>query len=334
MKDSHLNAWSEGRIAGHSLPSVPQIEVIGTRLKSYRWGMRSYLAKTQSEEALGGRSEGDMCINGCRINAFLMAFLRHFYEHFDVVKESGQFRFWSEANSMRKAAYVVAGIFLAVMISLCTLGAQGQSTFGNIRGTVSDSTGAAVPGAKATLHSVDQSDVHSTVSDNAGEFVFENLNPGRYVLQVDEQGFAETKLNGLVLEARQSLRVPVTLTVSTQNTTVEVNATAEAINTEDASISDSKSNSLITELPLNNRATTTSPLGALSVSPNVQQDSSGNVAVDGASYSMTNYSVDGISTDNVRQNGPLNDAYPSQEGIAAVKVTAFNNSAEFSQVAT
>ncbi len=47
---------------------------------------------------------------------------------------------------------------------------------------------------------------------------------------------------------------------------------------------------------------------------------------------MVNYSVDGISTTNVRQNGALADAYPSQEGIAAVKITSFNNSAEFSQV--
>jgi len=232
-----------------------------------------------------------------------------------------------------KQAMRVAVIFLAAVFAVCPVGMLGQSTFGSLRGTVSDSTGATVPGAKATLRSVDQSDVHTAVSDNSGEFVFENLNPGRYVLSVTEQGFAETNLTGIVLEARQSLRVPVTLAISAQATTVEVNATAEAINTEDASISDNKSNALITQLPLNNRATTTSPLGALAVSPNVQQDSSGNIAVDGASSSMTNYSVDGISTANVRQNGPLQDAYPSQEGIAAVKVTAFNNSAEFSQVA-
>jgi hypothetical protein len=45
-----------------------------------------------------------------------------------------------------------------------------------------------------------------------------------------------------------------------------------------------------------------------------------------------NFSVDGISTANVRQNGALQDAYPSEEGIAAVKVTSFNNSAEFFQM--
>ncbi|MGA8273642.1 MAG: carboxypeptidase regulatory-like domain-containing protein, partial [Candidatus Sulfotelmatobacter sp.] len=76
----------------------------------------------------------------------------------------------------------------------------------------------------------------------------------------------------------------------------------------------------------------TSPLASVALSPNVQQDSSGNLALGGASSSMVNFSVDGISTANVRQNGALQDAYPSQEGIAEVRVTSFNNSAEFSQV--
>ena len=47
---------------------------------------------------------------------------------------------------------------------------------------------------------------------------------------------------------------------------------------------------------------------------------------------MVGYSVDGISTANVRQNGALQDAYPSSEGIAELKVTAFNNNAEFAQI--
>jgi hypothetical protein len=134
------------------------------------------------------------------------------------------------------------------------------------------------------------------------------------------------------VEARQDLRLSSTLNVATDATTVQVSAGADQINTENATISDSKTNIEMTQLPLNNRATTTSPLGALGLSPNVQTDSSGNIALGGASSSMINFSVDGISTANVRQNGALQDAYPSQEGLAGVKVTAFNNSAEFSQV--
>jgi len=151
-------------------------------------------------------------------------------------------------------------------------------------------------------------------------------------LTAHHDGFSDAVIGSVSLQARQGLRVPITLTIAAQATSVEVNATADQINTENATLSDSKDNQMITELPLNNRATTTSPLGALTLSPNVQQDSSGNIALGGASSSMVNFSVYGISTANVRQNGALQDAYPSQEGIAAVQVTSFNNNAEFSQV--
>jgi len=211
-------------------------------------------------------------------------------------------------------------------------GVLAQSTFGSIRGVTTDNTGAQIPAAAVVLRSVDQSTTRSAVSDDTGAFVFENVKPGKYTLAVGHSGFALTNLNGIVLEARQDLRVKVTLQVAAEGTSVDVTAGPDQIDTEDASISDSKNNALITQLPLNNRASTTSPLGALALSANVQQDSSGYIALGGASSSMVNFSVDGISTANVRQNGALQDAYPSQEGIAAVKVTAFNNSAEFSQV--
>jgi hypothetical protein len=86
-------------------------------------------------------------------------------------------------------------------------------------------------------------------------------------------------------------------------------------------------------MPLNFRAQTTSPLAALALSPSIITDSQGNIQVGGATYSMTGFSVDGISTANVTSNGSLLNAYPSSEGLAELKVTAFNNSAEFSQVA-
>jgi hypothetical protein len=213
-----------------------------------------------------------------------------------------------------------------------TYSARAQSTFGSIRGTVQDESGAVLPGTVVTVHSLDENFERQITTDDAGNFVAENLKPGHYKLTVHHDGFADSIVSSTSLEARQDLRIPVKMEVASQATVVEVNAGQEQVNTENGTISDSKDNQLITQLPLNNRATTTSPLGALSLSPNVQQDSSGNIALGGASSSMVNFSVDGISTANVRQNGALQDAYPSQEGIAAVKVTSFNNSAEFSQV--
>ena len=229
----------------------------------------------------------------------------------------------------RRTAILGGGLLLFATVAPYT---QAQSTFGSIRGTVADSTGAVVAGATATLRSVEQGNTATTTSDSSGSFVFQNLRPGQYTLLVTEAGFAETSLQPFSVDSRQDLRLPVVMSVEATADKVEVTAGAEQINTEDASIADSKNNQLITQLPLNNRASTTSPLGALTLSANVQQDSNGYIALGGASSSMVNFSVDGVSTVNVRQNGALQDAYPSQEGIAAVKVTAFNNSAEFSQV--
>src|ERR1700761_3310972 len=231
---------------------------------------------------------------------------------------------------MLLAGYRKLCVLLALAGSVLVAGAQ--STMGSLRGLVNDATGAAIPDASAALRSVDQNSVSTVTSDNTGSFVFENLKPGHYVLTVTHDGFAPTTVKDITLDARQDLRVPATLNVSAQTTSIDVTTGPDQINTEDATIADSHNNAMIMQLPLNNRASTTSPLGALTLSASVQQDSSGYVALGGASSSMVNFSVDGVSTANVRQNGALQDAYPSQEGIAAVKVTAFNNSAEFSQV--
>ena len=224
----------------------------------------------------------------------------------------------------------------AATLVLCVLGfnvsACAQSTFGTIVGVVHDTTQAVVPGASVKVQGLGDNSVRTTASDENGSFEFVNLKPGNYALSAQAQGFAEFQVPSTELNARQTLRIDVTLGIKSQSQTVEVADTVAVINTENGIISDSKDNRQITELPLNNRATTTSPLAALSLSPNVQQDSSGNIALGGASSAMVNFSVDGISTANVRQNGALQDAYPSQEGISAVSVTSFNNSAEFSQV--
>ena len=223
-------------------------------------------------------------------------------------------------------------VCLAWFAVFCCLGAHAQSTFGSVRGTVQDATGAGIPGTQIVLHSMDENTDRTVASDASGDFILENVKPGKYSLRARHDGFAETVVSGISVDARQDLRVAATMKVAAQSQTVEVEAGSAQVNTENATLSDNVTNIEMTQLPLNNRATTTSPMGSIAISPNVQTDSSGNIALGGASSSMVNYSVDGISTANVRQNGALQDAYPSQEGIAAVKVTAFNNSAEFSQV--
>jgi len=221
----------------------------------------------------------------------------------------------------------------ATMLSAILLPAGvAQSTFGTILGTVQDATGAVIPGATLTAQSLDENDVRTTTSGSSGEFVFQNLKAGHYKVIIRKSGFADSVVLSATLEARQELRLPVALNVASGSTTVEVSADAALTNTENGTINDTISHEDITQLPINSRSVSSSPLAALAVSPEVTRDSQGNVAVGGATAAQTGFSVDGISTANVRYNGARQDTYPSLESIAEMKVTAFDNNAEFAQI--
>jgi hypothetical protein len=189
-----------------------------------------------------------------------------------------------------------------------------------------------VPQVQITLHNVDENtDVPPSVTAT-GNFLFENLKPGHYRLTGAKEGFAIAVVDKVELAARQDIRLDLKFAVAATSQQIEVTAAAVAVNTENATLSDSKINTDITQLPINSRSVSSSPLAALAVSPSVTTDSQGNIAVGGATSSQTGFSVDGISTANVRFNGALQDAYPSMENIAEMKVTAFNNNAEFAQI--
>jgi Carboxypeptidase regulatory-like domain len=227
-----------------------------------------------------------------------------------------------------------SGVLAVLFALLCVSGTRldAQSTFGSIRGTVEDSSGAAIPDTQITLHSIDENTDRTVTSDATGSYAFENVLANRYSIRARHDGFAETVVGGITLAARQDLRYTLQMKISQQATTVEVTSSANQINTENGVIGDSKGTSDIGQLPLNFRASTTSPLAALATSSNVQQDSQGNIALGGATSNMIGFSVDGISTTNVFNSAAGANPYPSPEGIAELKVTAFNNNAEFSQV--
>jgi len=182
------------------------------------------------------------------------------------------------------------------------------------------------------LHSLDENSSVTALSDDHGNFEFENLKPGHYTVTAAKEGFASATVSKLELVSRQTLRVDITLSIAAQAQTVEVADAASSVNTENATLADSKGNTDITQLPINSRSVSSSPLAALAVSASVTTDSQGNIAVGGATAAQVGFSVDGISTANVRYNGALADAYPSMENIAEMRVTAFNNNAEFAQI--
>jgi hypothetical protein len=212
------------------------------------------------------------------------------------------------------------GIALVVFALVMVRGVAAQSTFGSIVGTALDQSALAVPGATINLRSIDENTTQSTVSDASGTFQFLSLKPGSYEIQATLVGFSDATLRNLRLDARQTLRVSVTLAIA---------GLAEDVKVQ---LSDSKTFVQVTQLPVNYRGSTTSPLAAIDTVPGVQQDGSGNVSIGGGTPAMVQYSVDGISAVNVRANGALGNLNPSSELIREFKVTSYNNDAEFSQV--
>ena len=223
--------------------------------------------------------------------------------------------------------------YLLLPVVLLPITGYAQSTFGDIRGTVRDPQNFALPQAEVTLHNLDDNTNRLAISDDNGGYLFENLKPGHYTVSAAKPGFSASSTVSLELTARQSARVDLSLTIEQVQRTINVESAAEQIDTENSMISDTRGTDQLVQMPLNFRAQTTSPLAALALSPNVVTDSQGNIAVAGATSSMTGFSVDGISTADIVHNGSLLNAYPSSEGLSELKVTAFNNSAEFAQVA-
>ncbi|MGA8152275.1 MAG: carboxypeptidase-like regulatory domain-containing protein [Terriglobales bacterium] len=210
--------------------------------------------------------------------------------------------------------------------------AHAQSTFGSIVGVVKDPGGLVVAGAKITLSSLEDQSLRDVATEADGSFQFLNVKPGRYEISAHAEGFATFRLQGVQLEARQTLREDLALKVQSAAETIEVGDTAPMINTESATLADTKDFLEVSGLPVNYRGATTSAMAVMATVPGTQQDANGNVSVGGGLPSQVQYSVDGASTVNIRQNGVLANMNPSSELISEFKVSQFNNNAEFAQL--
>ena len=221
-----------------------------------------------------------------------------------------------------------------------------QSTQSTILGTVKDASGAIIPSAQIVITDTDKGTSASYTTGASGNYQAQDLPPGKYKLEVTKAGFQSKMIEGLVLTARQELRIDVNLEVGATVQQVTVNAaTAGAIETETASIAATLNTQSVMSLPANFRASgSTSPLNLIQTLPGVQPDTGPgtttpiangspniNFSVQGGLPFQTETSVDGISTQNVRNNTPLSDAFPSTDSVAEIRVDGVNNNAEFGQ---
>lgn len=221
--------------------------------------------------------------------------------------------------------------FFYPILALCALWgclpAAAQTTFATITGTVTDSTGAAVPGAAVTAIHKESNYKYSAQSNAAGTFTLAQLREGEYTLRVQSAGFREFVAQQLQLVSMDVRRLDVQLQVGAVETSVEVTAGATLIETENARISDSKSAKQIAALPLNTR----SLWNFVGLTPGVVQAGGGSSTrrFAGSRANQSDASIDGITLSNQYDGTQISPLVSQVESFEEVRIDMANNTAEF-----
>jgi hypothetical protein len=223
------------------------------------------------------------------------------------------------------------------LLALAAVPGLAQSTFGEILGTVRDSSGAVVEGAQVTLANTGTTANRTLVTDANGSYAFKNIDVATYTLTITAPGFEKESLPAIALTARETRRMDATLKPGAESQTVVVmEESAPVITTDVSNLAETKSGDELVELPvaIYSRSTgSTSPISTLTTEAGVQTDDSGNLAVDGTTAALLSVTIDGISSVGVEYSGPVNEMFPSFNSIEEIRVSESNNGAEFGGVA-
>ncbi len=127
----------------------------------------------------------------------------------------------------------VVGFCLALTVMvLLTSGALAQSTTdGAIGGTVTDSSGAAVPNAKVMVKNNGTNAEETVMTDDTGYFRVGKLQPGEYTVSVEAQGFGPFKAQQVIVQVGSVTDIPARLNVASAGATVVVSAEVPQVNT-------------------------------------------------------------------------------------------------------
>lgn len=206
---------------------------------------------------------------------------------------------------MQRALAVVFCQFFAIF------GAYGQTFRGAIRGTVSDPSGAAVAGAPVTATNSATNSADTTRSTGDGEFSFQDLPLGSYAVTVSATGFETITVSHVIVSAGTISTVPIQLAVGQQATTLQVSATAPALDSTTATQTDTIPSNALQNIPLNGRDFTQ----LISTDPSYAGYSMGGFgSLNGARPNQINWQIDGSDNNDIWHNIPA----VNQGGVSGI----------------
>jgi len=231
--------------------------------------------------------------------------------------------------SVQKWVIVASLVFLVVALLPVPSAAQMQ-TSGEVIGTVTDPSGAAVPGATVTLVDAGTGQSRQATTDSSGSFVFLSVVPGTYDLSIQAKGFAGAIAKGMIVIVGQSTSQPFQLTLSGAIQEVTVSGAIPLVQTTTSDVGGVLDRKEIESLPLKNRDFTDLALLVPQIvrTPPIDPTKTriGEISVAGTGGRQSNIFVDGFEDYDFVVGGVGYDVSP--EGIQEFHVVTNNFSAE------
>lgn len=213
---------------------------------------------------------------------------------------------------------------------------RGQAVYGSILGTVTDSSGAAVPGATITITNVGTNASETLKTNESGNFNQTRLIPGTYRIKVEAANFKTAIIDAVVVNVDNATNASVALETGQVSEQVTITAEAPLLKTDRADVATTFESRQVTDLPILDRNFTKLIL----LTPGTQQlqwqhaasenpQGSTQTMVNGQNFSGTGFQLDG--TDNRDPILGIIVINPNFESIGETKVTSQNYDAEFGQ---
>lgn len=240
----------------------------------------------------------------------------------------------------RRVARVFGAAALCLLVSPVATLLFGQAT-GSISGTITDTTGSAVPGATVTVTVPATGLTRSATANQAGEYIIPLLGVAIYNVQVEQKGFQNATAPDIRLQVDERRELDFKLSPATVQTTVEVSATPVAIQTSDATLGQVITTQQVADLPLNGRdfvqlanltpgvTQETNPNSFFNGGPSSEASARGSysLSVGGSRANSTDWLLDG--NDNNELTSGAIGILSSIDSIQEFKVLTYNYSAEW-----
>lgn len=211
----------------------------------------------------------------------------------------------------------------------CSL-AFGQVTSGELVGTVTDGTGAAIPDSSVQAHNTATGVNYTAKTNEAGQYRIANVPTGSYDVSASSQGFATASLNGVAVDVSKVATVNLTLQIGQVATTVEVTAAPAVIDTTTATIQNTFNTEAARDLPVSSIGL--GPVNLTLLSAGVTGSNNIGVgegpSVGGQRPYNNNFMIEGVDNNNKSVTGSLLRIFPN-DAVGEFTVLQNQMSAEF-----